>query len=213
MKCSSCAIDISPGYTKALNENTCPACGSKIMTESLFKEFGEIKVALADSAVVEADLVKVASLITGKYRLVPKDAMRQPGTGRFEQKPITRVGEAKEEVSDRDADLVNFSPEIQAREKALRDAEEEKIAAEWNLTEGELSSSAVRARNKSSDITQEHISQDVMDLASIIGGNESVGFNVPSGPISSDPFEAQRMARLADLKSDPAYRAVRRAGG
>lgn len=214
MKCMQCNIDVSPGYTKALNENTCPACGGEIMSKALYQEFTTIKESLSGSEVTDSDLVKVAALISGKYRLVPRGANPGPATGqRFQHKGVSRVGDGGAELDERDADLEGLPPEVQAREKALRDAEEEKLASEWGLDKGELSASiSLSSKKRTSDITQEPLSPEVAELANAIGASNLSGDDmVPAlGDSSTNAFEAQRMAKLAQLKSDPNYSSVRR---
>jgi hypothetical protein len=72
MKCNNCKTAIPPTFTKALQDNACPACGEPIMSKSLFAEFAAIKEKLVDAEIDEATIIKVAAVIAGKYDLVQR---------------------------------------------------------------------------------------------------------------------------------------------
>lgn len=195
MKCNNCNITVNPGFTKALKENACPACGKEIMDERLFKEFNEIIDMLNGAEIEEADLVKVSALIAGKYSIVPK------GQGRFatgnKVKPITRVSE-----EDRDADLIGLSEAERLREKALRDAEDAKLIEEFGLNVGQLGAGITGPPSGDFSGLDEAVAGSVTDVAADVGGSGLIDM--------TDPFTAQRMAKLHELKKDPSYGMIRR---
>ena len=190
MKCNNCTVPVPPAFTKALVDNECPACGKEIMGATLFKEFESVRAMLmdADSDVDEATLVKVAALISGKYELVPRGA---GGVRRFTHKGVQRSEPIDEEEFEEG--LASLSPEEQAKIIALRKAEHEKTVQEWGLNHGGLGAvGSEGASNPALEVLVEECNPP--DLS---------GLENNEGKI--DPFEADRMARLERLRSNPSY--------
>ena len=212
MKCNNCQIPIPPSFTKALQDNLCPACGKPIMSANLFKEFSAIKDKLADADVDEATLVKVASLIAGRYDLVPRgtSSIGRAMTTAAASRPSKTTAQMKEdeiesELMEEYPQLKQMSPEERKREILAIRAEAER---EFALSQGEMMT-AREIKDSGRSAPLEYSEFD--GLTTIVGGPIQPAYGDLDGPM--DPLTAERMAKLAALKSSPSVNRFRRADG
>jgi hypothetical protein len=206
MKCNNCQTAIPPSFTKALQDNACPACGKAIMSSALNAEFSSIKEKLADADVDEQTLVKVAAIIAGKYDLVPR------GRGQVQTTQLSNRATAKTRMQLQDEEierelmleypqLQNMPENERKQEILLLRAEAER---EFGLSKGDVA--AAKAAKGSADITQ--LNDIVQNL---LPPELPSGLDLDSN--ATDAMTAQRMAKLAALRENPNVNRFRRSDG
>lgn len=174
------------------------------MSSALNAEFASIKEKLSDADVDEATLVKVAAIIAGKYDLVPRGSGSVVRASLPQNKSRTRVQlqdeEIERELLDEYPHLKGLPEEERKREIVALRAEAER---EFGLSKGES------ATNKGSkNVTPPELTQAFADLMP----PESPVFGELDGG-AMDPDTAQRLAKLASLKSNPNINRFRRTDG
>jgi|SRR3972149_5850757 len=206
MKCNNCQTPIPPTFTKALQDNLCPACGKSIMSVALNTEFVSIKEKLADADVDEATLVKVAALIAGKYDLLPRGAGAAARSGMPLSRPKTRTQMQDEEI---DRELMVEYPHL----KDLPDDERRKeIMAlraeadrEFGLSKGDPN--VIKAPKTA--VSDSHDLAAAMN--SLMPPNTPVFGDLDGGKLDADTI--QRMEKLAALRANPNINKFRRSDG
>ena len=206
MKCNNCQTAIPPSFTKALQDNSCPACGKTIMSTVLTSEFTSIKEKLADAEVDEATLVKVAAIIAGKYDLVPRGTGAATRAGMVTQRQKTRAqlqdGEIEVELLEEYPHLKTLPDDDRRREILALRAEAER---EYGLSKGDIA--AAKVANGSGAVSTELVSA----MSSLMPPEASDVIELDGG--STDPFTAQRMAKLASIRGNASINRLRRSDG
>lgn len=203
MKCNNCQTPIPPSFTKALQDNSCPACGKPIMSSSLFAEFNGIKEKLSDANVDEATLVKVASLIAGKYDLVTRGTNPAGRQTAPVNKVKSRVQMQEEEIV---AELMEEYPELKNMPEEERQREILALRAEADRE---------FALSKGSDVSKGTPGTSNAELVSAMSE-----LMPPTTPVfgeldggRADPETALRLAKMAALRGSPELRKIRRSDG
>jgi hypothetical protein len=209
MKCNSCQTAIPPTFTKALQDNMCPACGKSIMGSSLYSEFNSIKEKLADADVDEATLVKVASLIAGKYDLLPRGSAGAAKSSMQMSRPKTKAqvadADIESELLDEYPHLRSLPEEERKREIMALRAEAER---EYGLSKGDSANSKLMKERGGRSSESSELASAMSDLMP------------PTLPLygdldenSSDPQVMHRMAKMAAMKDNPNVHKFRRMDG
>jgi hypothetical protein len=190
-KCKTCGIDVPPTYSRALQDNKCPACGKEIMTGREFKELLQVRKQLEGLQLEDKLITTIAAALSVKFDLVPKG-----------QRPADEPAEVKkEEIED---DMAGLTEEQKVRERALRAAqkareeEEDRAAvAEWGLDKAPLGSTP--ARKGSVKPPQEFV--EMFGDSSLISLDD-----VPPDAFASGGNPAKNSERMIRLQKSEALR-------
>lgn len=96
MKCVNCNAEIPVSFTKALGDNSCPACGSQIMSEELFAEMNSIRERISSADLDSQTEIKVAATLVGRWELVDKSRPQKRTPSAVTQPPLNKRAAAKE---------------------------------------------------------------------------------------------------------------------
>ena len=155
MNCVSCDIDVSPNFVACIEDNRCPACGDKLMSNSDYSKLFSLKRQLLDLnlGLDKQKLTMVSAAITSKFELWPKGAagtseitegdeeivdedipLTPPPAKKVSAKPIKTVGTRSHPINDPsligDIDLGNEAP--------MSPDEEAALIKEFGLDQGEF---------------------------------------------------------------------------
>jgi DNA-directed RNA polymerase subunit RPC12/RpoP len=75
MKCQKCSEEISPKFVSSIKNNSCPACGGRLLSDTEHKRIFKIKSQLAGLGLDDNTMFSVAAALSEKFTLVPRDLL------------------------------------------------------------------------------------------------------------------------------------------
>jgi hypothetical protein len=159
MKCCNCQTEIPPSFKRALVINQCPACGDKIMNDSMQELLSELKEALAR---MPNDPEGLAGWLLSNYQLI-KIGTGEPVQEFFGQKK-TITQEVNKSNSNRVQEFFKNAG-IKKQDKDYKSIVDEIKTGKFELDEESVEVSEDENESYEDDLIKEDVKKTSLDLS------------------------------------------------